>query len=560
MPRRRTEVWAADCETDPFLPGRIPQPFIWGAYEIYSGRYECFGSRSTFIYFFRDRKCTVYFHNGGKFDLHYLRSDFNSDQNILLINGRIVRCKIGEAEFRDSFSLIPVALAKYQKEEFDYAILEKENRDTPEAAAKIEKYLRSDCVNLGNMLLQFFERYGKGLTQAGVAMNYWAKHYHGNKKPRQSAAQFERYKPYYYGGRVECFVSGYRELYSYKIVDKNSAYPHAMLQEHPIAHEAMLLSKLPSDLEIPACFITLRCQSDGALPYRLESDELVFPRDNEVRLYHITGWEFIAGCEENALHQIEIIEVHHFRETTNFAGYIHHFYNERKIAKCNGDKAGDLFSKLFMNSCYGGFAMNPENYHEYMLSSVEKLGEHIEDGYKDYHPWGDGRQLLWRKLTLETQQRMYKNIATAASITGFVRAELFRDLRKVQSPLYCDTDSISAADVSRLELGGELGQWKIEAECDLYAIAGKKLYAKRLITPAVNPSRYGEGIDALPIVEWKIACKGVNLSADEICRIARGDVLEYAPAVPTYSITRPEPRFINREVRLTAKVTNASLH
>lgn len=552
MPRRRSEVWACDCETDPFKPGRIPQPFIWGAYEIYSHRYECFGSSATFVDFFRNRKCTAYFHNGGKFDLHYLRPEFNSDENILLINGRIVRVKIGACEFRDSYSLIPVALAKYQKENFDYAILESDVRGLPDNVVAIERYLRSDCVNLGDMLLQFFERYGKGLTQAGVAMNYWAKKYHGNRKPRQSPAQFERYRPYYYGGRVECFASGYAER-QFKIADKNSAYPYAMLQEHPIACEAMLLSKLPDhEVQIKSSFITLRAISDGAFPYRLESGELVFPRDQCERVYRVTGWEYLAALEENAVRVHEILEVHYFRETVNFASYIHHFYNERKIAKCNGDKAGDLFSKLFMNSCYGGFAMNPENYHEYLLSSVEKLGEHLEDGYQDYHPWGDGRQLLWRKLPLETQQRMYKNIATAASITGFVRAELFRDLRKVHEPLYCDTDSISAVDVVGLHIGGELGQWKIELECDAYAIAGKKLYAKR--------SAHDQGWNkedlkfAYPKGSHKIACKGVNLSAEEIIHIARGGVQDYHPAVPTYSIMRPQPRFIGRQVRLTAQV------
>lgn len=555
MPRHRREVWAADCETDPFKPGRIPQPFIWGAYEIHSRRYESFGSATTLVSFFRDRKCTVYFHNGGKFDLHYLRSDFNSDENILLINGRITRAYIGAAEFRDSYSLIPVPLAKYQKETFDYSILEASERDKPENIPKIEQYLKSDCVNLGDMLLQFFERYGHHLTQAGAAMNYWAKHYHGNRKPRQSPAQFERYRPFYYGGRVECFTSGYREM-AFKVVDKNSAYPDAMLSEHPIACEAMLLSALPRDSDLPRCFITLRGVSQGALPYRLDSGELVFPWDETVRLYHVTGWEYIAALEESALRVETILEVHLFRETVNFSDYIHHFYNERKIAKCNGDKAGDLFAKLFMNSCYGGFAMNPENYHEYLLSSEEKLADHLEDDYAIYHPWGDGRSLLWRKLPVEAQQRMYKNIATAASITGLVRASLFRDLCRVRNPLYCDTDSISAADVSGLQIGAELGQWKIELECDAYAIAGKKLYAQR--------SAYDQGLNKetgeydYPQGAYKIACKGVKLSAAEIIEIARGCTLAYHPAVPTYSITRPQPRFISRQVRLTAKTPVAA--
>lgn len=553
MPRRRRETWAADCETDPFKPGRIPQPFIWGAYEIASRRYETFGSAAGFIDFFSDRKCTVYFHNGGKFDLHYLRPYFESDQNILLINGRITRARIGAAEFRDSYSLIPVPLAKYKKDDFDYAILEEDVRNLPDNMVRIERYLRSDCVNLGNLLSAFFERYGRALTQAGAAMSYWSKNYNHGKKPRQSATQFERYRPYYYGGRVECFVSGVRDVL-YKIVDKNSAYPDAMRARHPISNEAMQLKDIPQDeSKIRSCFITLRGIARGCFPYRGTDGSLGFPRDGDSRVYHVTGWEYLAACDENAFDCEQVIAVHYFRETTSFKDYIDYFYHERKVAKANGDRAGDLFSKLFMNSCYGGFAMNPENYHEYLLSSAEKLPEHLADGYASYHAWGDGRELLWRKLSLETQRRMYKNIATAASITGYVRAGLFRDLCRVQEPLYCDTDSISAVDVSCLSLGNELGQWKVELECDQYAIAGKKLYAKR--------SAFDQGWNKednqfdYPKGSHKVACKGVKLTPDEIIAVARGDTVKYNPAVPTYSICRAQPRFTARDVKLTAKPT-----
>ena len=559
MPRRsHREIWAADCETDPFKPGRVPKPFIWGAYEIRSRRYECFGSERAFVDFFSERKCTCYFHNGGKFDLHYLRPYFKSDENILLINGRITRAKIGAAEFRDSYSLIPVPLAKYQKDEFDYSILEEDVRGLPENIERIEKYLKSDCTNLGNLLGQFFDRYGHALTQAGAAMSYWAKNHNGGKKPRQSAAQFERYRPYYYGGRVECFVSGVRSL-DFKIVDKNSAYPDAMLAEHPISHEAMQLKDIPQDeSDIQKSFLTVRGIARGCFPYRESNGELRFPRDTGERVYRVTGWEYLAALAEDAFDCSEVCAVHYFRETHSFADYIKYFYHERQVAKANGDKAGDLFSKLFMNSCYGGFAMNPENYHEYLLSSLEKLPEHLADGYASYHPWGDGRELLWRKLPLETQRRMYKNIATAASITGYVRAHLFRDLQRVQHPLYCDTDSISAVDISGLTLGGGLGQWKVEAECDRYAIAGKKLYAKRKTKAWWNAEC--EKADAKkedrPSL-YKVACKGVSLTPEEIFKVAAGEEVKYNPAVPTYSITRTEPRFTSRDVRLTAKPTFA---
>lgn len=537
MTRRRSEIWACDCETDPFKVGRIPQPFIWGAYEIYSKRYEVFGSRTLFVEFFAGRKAKAYFHNGGKFDAHYLRPDFDSDQNLLIINGRIARFKIGQTEFRDSFNLIPVALATYQKDEFDYRILEEAERGKPENVVKIEKYLKSDCVNLGNLLSTFFERYGHGLTQAGTALSYWSKHYNGGHKPRQSASQFERYRPYYYGGRVECFRRGVCDL-RFKIVDKNSAYPHAMRFPHPISCEGVLLSSLPGDNLVPACFISLRAVAQGCFPFRLPSGELLFPKDATERVYHVTGWELLSARRQQAVDVREILEVHHFRETVTFKEYIDYFYLERQAAKANGDKAGDIFAKLFMNSCYGAFAMNPEHYHEYLLSSLERKSEHIAEGYATYHPWGDGRELLWRKLSVETQRRMYKNIATAASITGYVRAALFEDLRKVREPLYCDTDSISAIDTMGLEMGGELGQWKLEADCDQYAIAGKKLYAFRSLRDG----------------SYKTACKGVNLTAVQIIAIASGEQIHYEPEVPTYSITRPAPRFTGRTVRLTAQI------
>lgn len=549
MPRRAKEIWAADCETDPFKVGRIPKPFIWGAYEIYTGRYETFSTRQLFVAFFTERKATVYFHNGGKFDGHYLRPDFNSDEQILIINGRIAQFRIGFTEFRDSYNLIPVALGKYAKEKIDYSIMEEDQRTLPENQTKIEAYLRSDCVNLASLLRTYFDKYGKGMTQAGAAMNYWAKHYNDGIKPRQSAAQFERYRPYYYGGRVECFQAGYQER-EFVVVDKNSAYPDAMRSRHPISPEAILLSRMPTDAELPQCFLTIKAVSNGALPYRLESGELIFPRDDQERVYDVTGWEVAAGLEMDAVSIREIYSTHYFRETIDFADYINYFYLERKAAKAAGDTANDIFAKLFMNSCYGKFASNPENYHEYMLSSVERMPEHVSEGYTAYHEWGDGRQLLWRPLPVDRHR--YYNVATAASITGYVRAQLFKDLRRVRGKIYCDTDSITCENPTGLSMGTELGQWKLEFEADAYAIVGKKMYAYR--------SAKDQGWDETeqkfkyPKGSWKIACKGVQMTAEELVRAARGEIVEYRPQVPTYSITRPEPRFINRKVRITARI------
>jgi hypothetical protein len=551
LARAPLELWALDCETDPFKKGRDnPLPFLWGAYCRAQRRYETFGSGRLVLDFFAERRCCVYAHNGGRFDFHYLREGFESEKPLLIINGRIAKFRIGKAEFRDSFSLLPVPLSAYQKEKVDYSIFEPEERDKPENRQTIERYLKSDCVNLAELLHEFASRFGRPLTQAGCAMNYYIKHYRGGVKPRQSAVQFERYKPYFFGGRVECFKAGHG-LSDFKVVDKNSAYPHAMLSEHPLSPVGYLLNDIPSDIE--QCLISLTGVSEGALPYRELDGALIFPRDHEERVFHVTGWELKKALELKLIKINKINEVHYFDQTQNFRGYIEHFYDERLAAKAKGDKAGDLFAKLFMNSCYGKFASDPSKYRDYMIVDQHRLAAMADKGWEAYKPWGDGRWLCNQPQPIE--RHWYYNIATAASITGYVRANLLEDLNHAHGLLYCDTDSISAQSVDRLEMGSNLGQWKLELECDEYAIAAKKTYAFR--------SAYDQQWNAknnvyeYPKGAYKIACKGVDLDASDIIRASKGETVLYEPEVPTYSITRPNPVLINREIRLTARVQHA---
>ena len=153
---------------------------------------------------------------------------------------------------------------------------------------------------------------------------------------------------------------------------------------------------------------------------------------------------------------------------------------------------------------------------------------------------------------LPSSRWRYYNVATAASITGYVRSFLFRSMMACSGLIYCDTDSISARDTSRLEFGKELGKWKDEGTFDEYRIAGKKLYA---FHEEGQPIAYDPEADH---PSWKIASKGVNLSSmdvgpDLVAALARGEGIKHLPQVPTYSITRNEPRFINRSLRSTAK-------
>lgn len=545
---------------------RVPQPFIWGCYGGPSGEeYHEFDSVFALVEFLRTKKHLVYAHNGGKFDYHYLRGEINTDEPISIICGRLSRFHIGECEFRDSMNILPVALKVFEKDTFDYRLLEPEVRDIPENREKIRKYLRSDCVNLYRLVSAHRTENGVTLTQAGASMKKWTR-MASVKPPRQTAARYHQYKPYYYGGRVQCFEQGAKRE-RFKVIDINSAYPEAMLHAHPYSPAATVMSHLPPEGQLQKCMVTLKCTARGCFPFRLGDDptkgDLFFPHDERtVRTYNVTGYELMTALELDAVKNISIERVHYFQHSITFEEYILSNWDKRAAAKAAGNEALDIIYKLLMNSLYGKFASDYSKYREFQIAHLDDL-LHYRGGLKlgprgwekdklgpwDVDPavWAEGKRLISRKIA-EDKHRYY-NIATAASITGFVRAKLFRALCEVERPLYCDTDSIACVDTAHLPLGKGLGQWKVEGDFDRWAIAGKKTYA---FHKAGAPLTFD--LDGLGEYEhWKVACKGVDLDPDQVHATAIGESIVYSPAVPTYSVKRAVPTFIDRVVKMTAK-------
>lgn len=557
MARQQVGFWTLDAETDPFSLERnrnneVPQPFVWGAYHSPSEDYHQFKTASDVAEFFKDQKTVVYAHNGGKFDYHYLREHINSDEPLLIIGGRLSKFKIGECEFRDSLNLFQGTRLDQlgAKSVIDYALFEPDKRSDPNNFNEICKYLKQDNVVLSQALGRYFSDYGKSLTQASAAMKYWQKNFN-QVAPRQSYADFQRYKPYYTGGRVQCFESGFKQA-DFSVVDINSAYPYAMTFRHPISTHGVLRKDLPPVNQYHRCLIKLKCIAKGCFPWRDDEGALYFPEDERhVRVYHVTGWEYLTAIALDAIRKVTILEVHYFTETVTFKDYIDHFYAERQQCKGNGDVMGDIFAKYFMNSLYGKFGQDVDNHDEYVIASDDSRAQWLAKGFQSFKPWGD-RFLLRRSkklLSPDSEQRRYYNIATASSITGFVRAHLFKNLLACSRPLYCDTDSITAADTSAVPQSKVLGDFKLEMEGDHYAIAGKKMYALHMTPPWVTQAKQKDP-DAS---EYKVACKGVDLTAEQIIQVAKGGKVLYESESPCYSITRNVPRYINREVRQTAK-------
>lgn len=534
-----------DAETDPFRKGRIPQPFIWG---YYNGEdYREFTKTADLARFLSDRDEIVYAHNGGKFDFHFLLPYLDAYDDISVINGRLAVCRIGVCELRDSYLIIPQPLSAYAKDEIDYACMEAGERWKPANKRKISSYLRSDCVNLYQMVAAFIEKFGLSLTAPGAAMKTWLKMAPIDLEPTD-ANFYAEMSPYYYGGRVQCFRAGVLDVDG-AVYDINSAYPFAMLHKHPYSANYERAGRLLRGAD----FVRLRCRSRGALPFRGEaggggsSDSgLCFPCDDLEREYFVTRWEFEAARETGAIDQVRVIESVRFMKHVSFESYINRFWTEREDAKRRGDVLGGMFAKLMMNALYGKFAANPSNYRNYMIVPGDQLPALVQENAGGWRFGGEFGPWLLATRDLADYEQRYYNVATGASITGFVRAMLWRAIHSSEGVIYCDTDSVTCERAGAgIVIGDKLGQWKHEGDFDRFGIAGKKLYVMRGKRGA-DGKRHN-----------KTASKGARLTEAELWKVARGGLVEYESEAPTFSVSRPpdmsrpEKSFIKREIRST---------
>lgn len=552
MTRSKRNISVCDCETDPFKRNRVPKPFIWGWFD--GEEYKCFNTTDELAEYLCGYDGICYAHNGGRFDWHFLLPYADPYDEIMLINGRISKMRLGACELRDSINIIPVPLSAYKKDDIDYAIMEEEERDKPKNKIIIRKYLKSDCKYLFELVFRFIEDYGLQLTQAGAAMKQWVK-ISGTKAPQTNGEFYEALSPYYYGGRVQCFKSGIIER-KFKVFDINSAYPYAMLSKHPYSDNYSHVEGFAKNAD----FYKVRCISHGAFPFRglgLSDGQtaagLSFPCDDVLREYTVTKWEYYAALETGTVEDVEVLESITFMTHMDFSEYVTHFFELREQCKKNGDEAGRLFAKLFMNSLYGKFAANPANYKNYMIVPMDVIGGLESVGWEfsgEFGPWG-----LAESPLSEDRQRYY-NVATGASITGYVRAMLWRAICSSKGAIYCDTDSIAVeCEGAGVVLGEKLGEWKHEGDFDKAGIAGKKLYIMRGApgwwTTSDGKTVYNKqkprGAERL----YKTASKGAKLTHAQLWRVAKGEHVEYVPEAPTFS-PKKAPVFTKRKIKFTA--------
>lgn len=519
-----------DAETDPFLWQRAPKPFLWGFYD--GEQFLKFTRTEDLAGFLSQNDFLVYAHNGGKFDYQYLFQYALEGQALKIINGRLGEWRLGKSVMRDSYLIFPQALAttggKMEVSEDFYQKFE-----APVRAAhmpEITEYLKQDCIGLYALVSKFRQDYGPALTLPSAALSFWSK-MTGIDKPRSTEAFFQDFSKFYYGGRVECFHPGRHKgpIQSFDIV---SAFPKAMLEPQPWGFDVDGRCEgdtWPDESAWGHSFFTVQAKALGQFPWRDENG-LHFPHDGHSRTFHVTGWELLACLEAKI--DFKILESYTFKSTITFHDYVNYFFS-RKQKATKGSLDREIF-KVFLNGLYGKFGANPGEYQKYWLSPMNENGP---PGYTEadrVFPWS-----IWQRDLLENE-RTYLNVATAAGITGAVRARLFRafvaafgkDFWRNPDCFYSDTDCIHGRAWSPGNIGKDLGQWQCDFVADKAIYAGKKLYALR----AAN------GVE-------KIRAKGVSLEWADFEALADGKSVRHQKAAPSYN-PRRGLAWLEREVKM----------
>lgn len=541
-------IGVVDTETDPFDLDEFGNPIFVKPFSIgfYDGAayWDFWGDDCVDQYFrhleanYAPNSLIIFAHNGGRFDFMLYLEWLNAGQKPFMIDAKIVAAYFGGQQHRDSYKLMPFPLAEYKKTEIDYAKFKRGIREKHKR--EILAYQRDDVMDLYALVSTFFDEYGDRLTIASTALPLLHS-FHGFETLGEG--QDTTFRQFFFGGRVDVFEGGIIRT-CVKVYDVNSMYPHVMRDFiHPVGCRPTLSTSIgPSTF-----FICMVARNRGALCTKAEDGSLTFHEKQGV--FFVTIHEYLAGMKVGLFDTIQIKHCWDFEEYTTFAAFVDKFYGLRLHYKAIGDLARALFVKYILNSAYGKFAQDPRKYEEFEINEgdipTNKAGE--PDHYnEETNPegWGvhtvNGKVYIWSRPS-RNKHRSFKNVATGASITGAARSVLLLAIARAKRPIYCDTDSIICEGLNADLDPSRLGAWKLEAEGDLIAVAGKKLYAVFSKTqPEKRVDKDDDGLVFDPVLGAvyciKKASKGAKLTAAEIYRIAKGETVSYTNPVPAFQL------------------------
>jgi DNA polymerase elongation subunit (family B) len=517
---------------------------------------------------------TIFAHNGGKFDWQFLLYRL---RGAVSFKGRgIMSARIGKHHIRDSYHIIPEKLAAYRKDKFDYTKLKKHRRN--KHRKEILDYLLADCKYLLEIVAAFIKEHGLKLSIGQAAMVALKGAGYEVENLAENSDAYLRH--FYFGGRVECIAGKGEFVGPYKLYDVNSMYPFVMsAMRHPVGRAFEVRDGEPGPNTV---FIDLTCTNHGALVTR-GPDMETSPLNGRHR-FKTTIHEYNVAIKYGLIEDVEIHYCIDFEKLSTFEHFVKPFYDRRQIVKdekklleegghADSEKyidlhKTDIFLKLILNNAYGKFAQNPRKYKESYITDYgwrpPTTGEDTEQWFpngeneriaRNCDEWGDlpaiaNRAMgysIWEK---PTDRLRFRNVATAASITGAARAVLLEAICNSRGAIYCDTDSLICLELENTDLHpSRLGAWDLEDTFERVIVAGKKTYA------------CDRGADKPDEKRFKIRSKGTSgMTWRDMQDVLDDEIAEVTMTNPAPTLQRNGAQvYITRRIRATAGPANKAL-
>lgn len=312
----------------------------------------------------------------------------------------------------------------------------------------------------------------------------------------------------YSGGMVRNYFLGSitnQTVYKY---DVNSLYPAMMLKDYPTKLLEDMTNEPPNKLQAAI-------RRNGACAWvDIKCYDRTYPKRHNNRLCEVTGryTTYLCGQELfTALSSGHVTKVRYaaiYSVAPIFKSYVEFFWSLRRQYQQQGNKVGEQFVKLLMNSLYGRFGMKGHKWIDFTNKSLQDYyiyyGKQCPERYlvKDFSPIVSSFRHKWEaegldesitlryfsgKLEIQfpTGEHRESFCGISAFVTSYARERL-RELIAIAGEnevYYCDTDSIFCSELGskRLAKAGEvdstkLGKLKLEATAKRCQFFGPKDY------------------------------------------------------------------------------------
>lgn len=429
--------------------------------------------------------------------------------------------KLRHVQILDSLKILNFSVAQIAKD-FDLPIskLELDYREKREIGHILTPheidYIRNDVEIMARALHVMFEQGYTKMTIASDAIDEY-------KKLNKAFRTYFPELPLDIDAEIrESYKGGFtylspkyagQKLGSGMTLDINSMYPSMMYnQPMPIDYPKIFSGEYKYDPEYPLYIIMFSCTFElkkGKIPsiqlkrnMSFRSNEYIESTKDEVVNLCLTSVDYELFREQYNVYNLDFKGGYKFRQATGlFKSYIDKFMQMKIESKKAGNKAQTLIAKMFLNSLYGRFGLNPNT------------GKKI--------PIYAGGHVAYKIELAKEGDRKPVYIPVASFITSYARAFIIRSSQMVRdwsiehkgfdAYVYSDTDSMKVLlDKSDLdELSEvipvddyELGKWAWEESWIAWKGLRQKCYIEEFEDGSISATIAGMPKRLAPLISF----------------------------------------------------------